>query len=187
MSLDFSITQWYRLIYSDLSLICDVYYLVYVSSACHSRARRRAPLTLKELGEVLMNLMEVEACNFEDNVSTDKLSDVYQDRCNSIALIVFDYLNDVVIKHLLDDLSQYPFFLVKVGITMDYNNNSNPCTTTLYGIALMKSLFSKMFDVYKQRGLFALFEGSVPYTIASMICNYRYLIKATDTFVRNIM
>ena len=67
MSLDFSVTQWFRLIYSDLSLICDVYYLVYMH-----RARRRT-LTLREFGEVLMNLMEVEACNFDDNVSTDKL------------------------------------------------------------------------------------------------------------------
>ena len=179
MSLDFSVTQWYRLIYSDLSLICDAYYLVYVTA---SRRARRA-LTLREFGEVLMNLMEVEACNFED-ISTDKLSDVYQDR-NSIAPIVFDYLNDVVVKHLLDDLSQYPFFLVKVGLTMNYNPSS--AISLLFGTTLMKSLFSKMLDIYKQRGLFALFEGSVPYAIASMICNYRYLLKATDTFVRNIM
>lgn len=178
MSIDFSVTQWFRLIYSDLSLICDVYYLVYMH-----RARRRT-LTLREFGEVLMNLMEVEACNFDDNVSTDKLSDVYQDHCNSIVLIVYDYLNDVVAKHLLDDLSQYPFFVVKLGLTMHCNN---PSTTLLFGTALMKSLFSKMLDIYKQRGLFALFEGSMPYAIASMICNYRYLLKATDTFVRNIM
>ena len=114
MSLDFSITQWYRLIYSDLSLICDAFYLTYLTS---SRRVARRSLSLKEFGEVLMNLIEVEASNFDD-ISTDKLSDVYQDH-KSILLIVFDYLNDVVVKHLLDDFSQYPFFLVKVGLTMD--------------------------------------------------------------------
>jgi len=177
MSLDFSITQWYRLIYSDISLISDAYYLVYWTAAAGSSKARKA-LSLREFGEVLMNLIEVESCNFDD-VSTDKLSDVYQD-CNSIPLIVFDFLNDVVVKHLLDDFSQYPFFSVKVGLTMDP-------ATSLFGPTLVKSLFSKMLEVYKKRGLFALFEGSLPYAIASMICNYRYLLKATDTFVRNIM
>ena len=52
--------------------------------------------------QILSNLLEVESQNFED-INTAKLS---IGEGEGVMLIVWDYVHDVILKHLLDDISQ---------------------------------------------------------------------------------
>lgn len=94
MSLDFAITQFYRLVVDDLILMYDVYLF-------YSRYKK-SNRSIREYSEVLANLMEVEAQNFED-IDETKLSHDSEER---VEWMIRDYLMSVVVRYVLDDLSQ---------------------------------------------------------------------------------
>ena len=52
---------------------------------------------------MLQNLLEVEYQNFEE-INTSKLSQGREGE--SLQLLVWDYFQDIILKHWLDDLSQ---------------------------------------------------------------------------------
>lgn len=175
MSLDFYITQFYRLIVNDIILLSDVYHIYY---QLHKKSDKSPSLTYHRFNDLVLNVIEVEASNFED-IDTNKLTHIYEDQNISIMLVIFDYFNDVIIKHLLDDYSQYPFWLNKIICTTNV-------TTEHFGLPIMHSYINSFKNIYNTQGLIGYYIGSVPYVVASMICNYKYLFKSTDIFLRNI-
>jgi hypothetical protein len=94
MSLDFALTQFYRLVVDDLILMYDVYFF-------YSRYKKDKR-SLKEFSEVLADVMQVEATNFED-IDETKLS---QDSEERVENMVRDYFMSIVVRYMLDDLSQ---------------------------------------------------------------------------------
>jgi hypothetical protein len=117
MSLDFALTQFYRLVVDDLILMYDVYLF-------YSRYKKDKR-SLKEFSEVLADVMQVEAANFE-GIDETKLS---QDSEERVENMVRDYFMSIVVRYMLDDLSQVSenlFFFKKVRYTgdVDCNNTS---------------------------------------------------------------
>jgi hypothetical protein len=57
-------------------------------------------------------LIEVESQNFED-IDESRLSHGEE---GGLSYIAWDYLVNVILRHLLDDLTQYPFWRAKIAI-----------------------------------------------------------------------
>lgn len=120
MSLDFAVTQFYRVLLDDILLLYDAYRI-------YARNRKYQERTFKEFSEVnkslrgifsftdayltlshllftqaLVDLTETELQNFED-IDVKKLT---KDQEESVRTIVWDYLHSVIIRYLLDDASQ---------------------------------------------------------------------------------
>jgi len=163
-SIDFLLTHFYRLVAHDLVLMNDVYWF-------YAQSRRTGKST-REYSEVLANLLEIESANFDD-INTAKLS-IHAGE--GAVAVTWDFLSDVVVKHLLDDLSQFPFWAAKAVLA------TRP--TALFDV---EAFWQSIADTCREGGVLGLFRGSAPYVVASGISNHRYLLKCTYTFIMNLL
>jgi len=165
MSLDFFVTHFYRLVVHDMVLMSDVYWFY--------TQKRKEGRSLQEFSEILANLLEIESQNF-DEINTAKLS---IGEGEGMLLIIWDYFHDVIIKHLLDDASQFPFWASKVIVT------SQPIK---FGAPAVRAYWACLKNIYHTRGVRGMFQGSLPYMVASCYDNYRFLTKVTIAFISNV-
>jgi hypothetical protein len=138
MSLDFSITQSYRLLANDLLMMGDAYafYVKY----------KKTGRTLNEYLKVLKNLMDVESENFEEIKNIGKMS---YGEDQELSTIIWDYFHDVVMKHVLDDISQYPFWAAKIAVTTK---------AQVFGLPVIWLWRDTLLATYSERGARGLFQ-----------------------------
>eukprot|EP00981_Chlorochromonas_danica_P007679 scaffold1863_cov166-Ochromonas_danica.AAC.4 len=167
MSLDFALTQFYRVLLDDLLLIYDAY-------TVYSKKRSYGSRSLKEFSEVLADLTEVEAQNFDD-IDFKKLSKGQQE---TVTTIIWDYIHSVWIRYLLDDASQFPFWSAKLKVFS---------TQPAFGMSAIYSLKELLIARFQKGKVYTIYEGFAPYLMASALVNMDYLIKRTNNFIFSIL
>lgn len=151
--LDFSITQVYRLITNDLLMMWDAWVLY--------KKYKKTGRSIKEYSEVyrfalfcrchscfqvLANLMDVESENFEEIKLRSKLGNA--DNAH-VTVIIWDFLHEIIIKHFIDDVSQYPFWMAKVAITTE---------PQAFGMAAVHKCLDYLRNTVAVKGVFGLYE-----------------------------
>eukprot|EP01031_Cornospumella_fuschlensis_P036810 gene36810-44653_t len=169
MSLDFAVTQFYRVLLDDILLLYDAYRI-------YAKNRKYQDRSFKEFSEALVDLTETEAQNFED-IDVKKLT---KDQEESVRTIVWDYLHSVIIRYLLDDASQYPFWSCKLRVFSQERG---------YGMSIVRAYHKSMVQALSSKGfgLRTLYEGFGPYMAASQAVNIKYLVKVTNQYIFSIL
>lgn len=164
--IDFYLTQWFRVVMNDLTIFHD-------TVTCYLKVRR-SKANLVEFGKVILFLLDEEAKLLENDESNNDTNNNEQD----LLLIIGDYFQDVVLKHILDDISQYPFFIAKSMATLH---------TYSFGTPVIKVFLDILNEKTSHYEFDSLFKGIIPYLIAAGIFNYEYLAKETYHFLHSMM
>lgn len=90
--------------------------------------------------------MDVESENFEEIKLRTKLNVV--DNAN-LSVIIWDFLHEIIIKHFIDDLSQYPFWMAKVSIT------TGP---QVFGMSAVQNCLDFLRNTFRTKGALGLYE-----------------------------
>lgn len=90
--------------------------------------------------------MDVESENFEEIKLRSKLNNA--DNAH-LSVIVWDYFREIIIKHLIDDVSQYPFWMAKVAIT------TGP---QAFGMSAVHNCLEYLRNTVATKGVFGLYE-----------------------------
>lgn len=167
MTVDFALTQFYRLVVDDIVLLCDVY--------MYYRRFKTDNRSIKEFSEVLVELMEVEAQNFE-GVAQSKLS---HDRHEKMGNIVWDYFMSIVVRYVLDDLSQYPFWSAKIVVAATHDEK--------FGWPVVKAYWDYIKEKVTTGQIRSLYDGVGPYLCASFVMNFDYIRKCTNSFITSVL
>ena len=168
--MDFHLTKYFRLISDDIILIIDVIRIY--------RKKRTEPLTLKEFTETLAMVIQQESQDLiaatNNNTTTNNTfgirnkNMINSSKNNNMILrdICWEFFHSVILKFLLEELSQYPFWAAKVALIT--SPSLSHCTIH----AMISTWFLKIKNKFQVDGIAGLYEGYVPFLVASIIQNY---------------
>jgi len=175
--MDFALTQLYRNIYNDISILrdaCGIYF------AIHPSGQRSFGDFAKGLDLVLLaDHHPGPVCTWVWS-STEKMlvvshePDVEDDTEHSreddtVLSILWGFYRSVVIEYSMEELSQYPFWAAKVIMC----TSDSPIIDS--SVSLGRSFFNLIRDRLAEGGIMGTYKGCLPFLGASLWYNFSHV------------